>query len=180
MDAEGRQIWNEVPPRTETIPTAPIDLVWKPVGFVKRDGYDIMHRRCLNHIERPFAYCHFEYIHTMTTKPGLIRALKEYYTKTDMFRKAGYTVQHTMAMSFIIPVSDCIASRELNALKKLFKRIENHHAANESLPLKQLEKNMWIIKPENLNRGQGIEIAYKFGEILNHIHTKQHSDLIVV
>lgn len=139
-----------------------------------------MHKRCITFLDRPFAYCHFENIQSLTTKPGLIRALSEYYTKTDMFRKAGYSVQHSMAMSFMIPVSDSIASSSLNQLKKVFKRIENHHAANESLPLKQMEKNMWIIKPENLNRGQGIEIASKFGEILSHIHGKQQSDLIVV
>lgn len=111
VDPAGKQVWNELPPKTDTICTSVIDLIWKPVNFVKREGFDLMYKRCLAHENRPFVYNHFENISCLSTKPGLIRTLSEYYTKTDMFRKAGYNIQHSMAMSFIIPVSDCLASR---------------------------------------------------------------------
>ena len=33
LDSNGKQIWNETEPNTDDIPQ--IDLVWKPVGFVR-------------------------------------------------------------------------------------------------------------------------------------------------
>lgn len=41
---DDKSIWFEVPPVTDNI--MGIDLVWKPVGFVKHSGFDIMAKRC--------------------------------------------------------------------------------------------------------------------------------------
>ena len=37
---DGTPIWKEVKPETENIPS--MDMVWKPVGFVRTNGYDMM------------------------------------------------------------------------------------------------------------------------------------------
>lgn len=83
--------------------------------------------------ERPFAYCHFENIHLLSTKPGLIKTLKEYYSKTEMFKKAGFTINHTMAMSYTIPAGDCLGCEDLNQLKKIIRKIEKKELTGESL-----------------------------------------------
>lgn len=158
-----------------------MDLVWKPVNFLRSQGFDLMTRRCLGTPDRPFAYCHYENISVISTKPGLIRTLGDYYSRTPMFKQVGYTLQHSMAMSFIIPAgSDAFAGRELGELKKLFKRIAKRDMAQESLPARQLEKNFWIMKPENENRGRGIELATTLQDILLHVHKKPSTEGVVV
>lgn len=79
-----------------------------------------------------------------------------------MFVKAGYSLNHTMAMSFLVPAGDCLGSAELGELRRVCKRIEKREVTSESLPARQLEKNFWILKPENENRGRGIELATSF------------------
>ena len=69
----GKPIFMEVSPITDNI--CNIDLVWKPVAFCKHHGYDMMTRRCISKQDKAFAYCHYENIGTITTKPGLIRSL---------------------------------------------------------------------------------------------------------
>lgn len=75
----GQPIWLEVQPVTDTI--MGIDFVWKPVNFIRQHGFDMMAKRVYMRPERPFAYCHFENISTLTSKSGLIRRLAEYYEK---------------------------------------------------------------------------------------------------
>ena len=40
-----KPIWKELKPETDNIPS--MDLVWKPVGFVRTNGYDMMMKRCI-------------------------------------------------------------------------------------------------------------------------------------
>lgn len=128
-----------------------------------------MTHRVINKLNRTFAYSHFENIQCVSTKPGLIRSLKDYYSKSEKFIKAGYQLGHTMAISFVLPISDNIQGEELNQLKKMAKRFEKKDITQELLPAKQLLKNFWIIKPENENRGRGIELATSFREILTFL-----------
>jgi len=51
-----------------------------------------------------------------------------------MFKSVGYTIHHSMAMSFLIPTGDCLGSRELNEIKKMVKKIHKKELAGESLP----------------------------------------------
>lgn len=53
-------IWNEIKPETDNITS--MDMVWKPVGFVRTNGYDMMMKRSVMQPERPLVYCHFENI----------------------------------------------------------------------------------------------------------------------
>lgn len=90
VDEDMKPLWKEVEPKTENVVN--MDLVWKPVNFIKSQSFDLMMRRCFAQPERPFAYSHYENIHVLSTKPGLIRTLGEYYTKTPMFKSVGYTL----------------------------------------------------------------------------------------
>ena len=53
-------VWNEVKADTDNI--LEMDLVWKPVGFVRTHAYDVMAKRVALKPNRPFAYCHFDNI----------------------------------------------------------------------------------------------------------------------
>lgn len=98
-----------------------------------------------------------------------------------MFKQVGYTLQHSMAISFIIPASsESLGSREVTELKKLVRRIAKRDLAGESLSARQLEKNFWIMKPENENRGRGIELATSLQDILLHLHKKPSGETVVV
>jgi len=62
-----------------------MDFVWKPVNFIRQSGFTMMSKRCLTRPERPFAYCHYENIASLTTKSGLVKLLRDYYSKTEAF-----------------------------------------------------------------------------------------------
>lgn len=118
---DGKNIWFEVPPVTENI--MGIDLVWKPVGFIKSQGFDIMSKRC-QYVDRPFAYCHYEKISVLSTKTGLLKTLRLYYEKDQFFRNSHYTIEHSIAFSYIISVSDYMDNPELAKVRKQMHRIE--------------------------------------------------------
>ena len=160
LDADGEPIWAETEPITDNIPG--IDLVWKPVGFMRQHGFDMMGKRCALLPRRPFAYCHFENIQVLSTKSGLVRTLREYYKNNQAFRRAGYTYEHSMSMSFVLAASDYLDSDELGQVRRLFSKFEKAHLTGEKLPAKQLAKNLWILKPENENRGRGIELVSSY------------------
>ena len=121
---DGSNIWNEVPAVTENILN--MDLVWKPVGFVRNSAFDYMSRRC-NHVNRPFAYPHYENIGILSTKSGLVKTLRSYYDKDLFFKDSGYSLEHTMALSFIVPSSEYMDSPEVNIVRKAFHRIEKQN-----------------------------------------------------
>mgnify|MGYP000855140589 FL=1 len=178
LDTNKKQIWNEVEAKTDNIPN--IDLVWKPVNFIRSVNFETMAKRVADKPERPFFYTHYDNHHILTTKPGLIRSLKEYYAKTEIFKKANYTIWQSMALSFIVPAGDCLASQELAELKKVFKKIEKKDIACEVLPGRQLEKNFWILKPENENRGRGIDIITQYRELVSKLYQKNAGETFVI
>lgn len=83
-NAAGEQIWLEVQPVTDTI--MGIDFVWKPVNFNRAHGFDMITKRVQMRPERPFAYNHYENIGCISTKSGLIRRLRDYYERNQMFK----------------------------------------------------------------------------------------------
>lgn len=170
-------IWKEVKPETDNIPS--MDMVWKPVGFVRTNGYDMMMKRCVMKPERPLVYCHFENIQILSTKPGLIKTLKEYYGKTEKFKKVGFQYTHTMALSFLISANGDFGSETLKEVKKIFKKLEKKYFSDMTLPAKQLEKNMWILKPENENQGRGIEIISSYKQLVSTLMQKKGDSYII-
>jgi len=154
--------------------------VWKPVGFVRQHGFDMMAKRCAMQHRRPFAYCHFENIQTLTTKSGLVKTLQNYYGTVDLFRRAAYTYEHSMSMSFILSSTDYLDSDELATVRRLFNKFDRKHLVGEKLPAKQLTKNLWILKPENENRGRGIELVSSYKQLLALLCGQQKGEQFII
>ena len=79
-----------------------------------------------------------------------------------MFKRANYTYEHTMAMSFFLCATDYLDSEELSNVRRLFNKFDKKRLVGEKLPAKQLQNNLWILKPENENRGRGIELVSSY------------------
>lgn len=177
-NAAGQPIWLEVQAVTDTI--MGIDFVFKPVNFQRQHGFDMMTKRALMRPERPFAYCHFENISTLTSKSGLIRRLRDYYERTTMFKESMYTYECSMAFSFITPTSEYLSDNpELSKVRKYFFRFEKSNYSDCRLPARQLTKNIWIVKPENENRGRGIEIVTSWKDLISHIMLSKGERIII-
>jgi len=43
VDSDNKPLWTEVDPKTDCIPN--MDLVWKPVNFVRTNAHDLMSKR---------------------------------------------------------------------------------------------------------------------------------------
>ncbi|KRW98784.1 hypothetical protein PPERSA_11701 [Pseudocohnilembus persalinus] len=99
---------------------------------------------------------HFENNRLIVTKPGLIRSLSNYYRKNIEAVQKGYGVFQSMGTSFILQAGQ--EDNEYNAFLTRFKDIQNKQFQKEPVPLKHCQENMWVVKPANLNQGQGIEI----------------------
>ena len=170
LTASGQPIWVEVSPVTDTI--LGIDFVWKPVNFIRSHGFDMMTRRVYMRPERPFAYSYYENIGALSTKSGLLRCLRDFYDKVQVFRESSYTYEHSMAFSFIAPTAEYMDNPELAKVRKFFYRFEKHNYSDCRLPARQLTKNIWIVKPENENRGRGIEIISNWKDMIAHLVTR--------
>ena len=53
-----------------------------------------------------------------------------------MFRRANYTYEHSMSMSFILPSVDYLDCEELTQVRRLFNKFERKHLVGEKLPAK--------------------------------------------
>ena len=85
-----------------------------------------------------------------------------------------------MAFSFIAPTSEYMDNPELAKVRKYFYRFEKHNYADCKLPARQLSKNIWIVKPENENRGRGIEIISNWKDMIAHLVTRQKGERIII
>jgi hypothetical protein len=81
-----------------------------------------------------------------------------------------------MALTFKIKTSELGESKELIKLKKHMQKLEKKNLVGESLPSRHLKKNMWIIKPENENRGRGIELASNYKQLLSFLYERNKVD----
>ena len=133
-----------------------MDLIWKAVNFFRTSSFDAMAKRVAQG-EKPFAYNHFESIAIISSKTGLVWTLRSYYDKDSFFKDSGHTLEHTMAMSFIVPLTEYLDSPEVIMARKAFSRLEKSNYFDLKLPVRQVLKNLWIVKPDNENRGRGIE-----------------------
>ena len=78
-----------------------------------------------------------------------------------------------------MPSSDYLDNPEMKAVGKTFSRIEKQNYFDMKLPARQVLKNMWIVKPENENRGKGIEIVSTLKELTDHVMSKTKETIIV-
>lgn len=64
-------------------------------------------------------------------------------------------------------------------MRKCFQKFERNNYSDSRMCARQLQKNMWIVKPDNENRGIGIEIVSSWKELVNHMLTQKRDKLIV-
>ena len=68
----------------------------------------------------------------------------------------------------------------MNELCLRFKQFTKGMAPKEKLPMKHCIKNMWLVKPTNLNQGRGIEIFSDLDKMLGFINSRNTGTLCVV
>ena len=113
---------------------------------------------------------HLENNREITTKPGLVRSLRNFYLQNDAAVMAGYQVYDTIPTSFIITA--LVEDLEYRQFHIRFSEIQNGYCNKEKLPIKHCEKNMWLIKPAALNQGKGIDICWTMKEIKEVLKNK--------
>lgn len=118
--------------------------------------------------------CHKE----LTTKTGLLKNLRDYYSVNDSALNSNYQAFDTMPTSFLLTgqVED---SEHQNFINR-FNEISIMRSNKERLPIKHCMKNIWIIKPAALNQGKGIEICRNLNVILKKMRDKPNGSLWVV
>ena len=113
---------------------------------------------------------HLENNREITTKTGLIRSLRNFYSSNESAIKAAYQVHDTIPTSFIITAQ--VEDEEYRQLVNRFNEIQNGFSVKEKLPAKHCEKNMWLLKPAALNQGRGIEVCRTIKEINSILRSK--------
>ena len=99
---------------------------------------------------------HLDNIKNICTKDKLILSLRKYYEHTPPAIISRYSVFNTTPTTFVVQ-SNC-SDPEFNALSQRYKELFAQNYANEKIPAKHCEKNMWLVKPCGQNQGRGIEI----------------------
>ena len=92
----------------------------------------------------------------------MIRTLKSYYESNQDAIAANYSLFETTPTTFLVD-DTC---KTTNLQKQMIRHVENY------LPEKQCLKNLWLVKPEGLNRGRGIEVFNNLKDIMRFIGAK--------
>lgn len=121
---------------------------------------------------------HLENNREITTKTGLIRSLRLYYSTNELALQSSYQVHDTIATSFIITAN--YEDIEYQLFVNRFNEIGMMHSNKERTPAKHCEKNMWLIKPAALNQGQGIEVCRSLKEIQKSFRSKPINSLWII
>ena len=150
--------WKEIDNEEEAIETA--HLMWRPWNYNSRN-FDKISRRNKSS-KFPLLFNHFEFIRCIWTKTALIRTLKIYYESNPDAVAANYWVFETTPTTFLVDDS----WKTTNLQKQMIKHVENY------LPEKQWLKNLWLVKPEGLNRGRGIEVFNNLKDIMKFVGAK--------
>ena len=153
-----RSNWKEMEDENEAIETA--HLMWRPCNY-GMTGFEKLSKRKKNN-PLPLVYNHFEYIRCICTKTGLIRSLTKYYENNADAVNAKYTVFHSTPTTFLVDEN----GKNTHLQKSLIRHSE------KILPDKHCLKNLWLVKPEGLNRGRGIEVFNNLKDIMNFVGAK--------
>ena len=78
--------------------------------------------------------------------------MKEYYESNALCVKCKYTVFDSIPTTFIVESNGEMTEGYSNLLER-YKEISQGIFYRESMPQKHCERNMWIVKPANLNQG---------------------------
>ena len=127
----------------ESVETA--HSIWRPVNF-GAPGYQRMDERS----GPPLVYNHFEYLKGIGTKSGIVSVLKSYYEsvtdETNVFENHPTTYVITGSLD----------TQEFKDFRRRLADISKGYCKDEPLPYKHCMKNLWLVKPDNLNQGRGI------------------------
>jgi len=99
---------------------------------------------------------HFENIHHLTTKSGLIVSLKNYYyfnqkaSSGIYLEQCGYSQWDSTPLTFIVNCD--FESADFKHFTKAYKQIKHKQFQKLQMPQKHCQANIWIVKPENLNQ----------------------------
>jgi len=80
----------------------------------------------------------------------------------------------------MIAMSKLINLLKLYRFEARFVEIAKRSLKREKVPLKHCMKNVWLVKPAAMNRGQGIEIFDNYSDIIKFIGIQQTSSYWVV
>ena len=158
------------------------DLLWKPTSKVRlqsaKKGADLEQLGTVHTIPLPTNRSssnvqlvnHLSNHECMTTKTGLCRSLREYYTNT------GLNLFHVVPETFLVAstFSDDVG---WSNFYQRFKQLAKANYNDLNMPIKQCTQNMWIVKPPNSNQGQGIRVFSSLSKIKKFVgvHKGQHS-----
>ena len=114
---------------------------------------------------------HLENNRELTTKTGLIRALKSYY-KDQIAQTENYQVFDTTPTTFLL--SSCMDTYEYHAFCNRFHELEKNalDSYKERMPVKHCRDNVWMVKPANENQGKGIRMFKDVDKIVSFLETK--------
>jgi hypothetical protein len=91
----------------------------------------------------PLIYNHFEVLRGLATKTGLVDSLKKFYADKPI------DVFEATPTSFNIHGSMC--TQEWKDFRKRIGEIAKGYCKDEKVPYKHCVKNLWLVKPDNLN-----------------------------
>lgn len=121
---------------------------------------------------------HLENHRLITTKPGLIRSLRQFYQTHEPAIHANYNVYDSTPTTFIITAQ--VEDLEYHSLISRYKELENNLSPKERIPAKHCKKNMWLVKPAALNQGRGIEICHNIKDVKSVLGSKLPNTVWVV
>ena len=107
----------------------------------------------------------------ITSKTGLVRALKTYYASNAGAAEHKYSAFDSMAISYIVRVGS--EEEEYLAFVQKYKELAQGQCQKESLASKHCERNLWLLKPANLNQGRGIELLRTLQDIRRSLAGKR-------
>lgn len=124
---------------------------------------------------------HFPGIRALTTKTGLIRSLRTFYQPHNLevfdhtpttfivttadashtgggVRARGRMRLPTCHLPVLTRRSPPQGGSEWHAFLRHFKLLAQRRYDCEGMPFKHCQRNMWIVKPSNMNQGRGIQV----------------------
>ena len=106
----------------------------------------------------------------ITSKSGLIKNLRSYYSSSDVAISNSYQIHDSIPTTFIL--SGQTEDLELQNFICRFNEIASLKSNKEKTPTKHCERNVWLLKPANWNQGKGIEILSNLKAIMKSLREK--------
>ncbi|CDW84366.1 tubulin-tyrosine ligase family protein [Stylonychia lemnae] len=163
--------FEEIPYTQEEKCMKECNLVWKPIdlSFKAQTMWDQMNKQLGPNVPRILN--NLENMRNITTKTGLIRSLRRYYTD---IQEQNPNMEVTQVFD-IVPTTFIVSSQyKTTDMYRFIKRFSDLAGSEglslkENLPAKHCSKNMWLLKPATLNQGRGIQIFSKINQIFEYL-----------